>query len=311
VRRRDRTTPLDSTSRRPTSGTRLIGRLTPAAGRSRRPRTITPVGTSTDWDSLWAVPAYLDYVQPALTDDAVAEAEAQLGVRLPRAYLQMLTVQNGGSVRATWPDSPHRRVDGIGPELPNLTHEPWWRRDDAEDDMWVPADPELLVSFDGEGHWDLCFDYRACGPTGEPAVTYVDSELEEDTRLTDSFVDFLDGLVDEVERDAIRVYGPVSPEEFTTVLGRAIDRDFVDVGDWNNGYRVFRARVGESASWVWVSPNRVPAGFRRQGERLLTTDETALRLPADPDCSLLMTSTSDVDAIVRQAALATAFDVRG
>jgi hypothetical protein len=266
---------------------------------------------SADLGSLWAVPAYLDYVQPVLTEEAVAEAEHQVGVRLPQAYLQMLGVQNGGYVRATWPDSPHRCVNGIGPGFPNITREPWWRRDDVEDDdMWVPTDPELLVSFDGEGHWDLCLDYRACGPAGEPAVTYVDNELEEDTRLTDSFMNFLDGLVDEVEREAIRVYGPVSLEEFTTVLGRVIDRDFVDDGDWNNGYRVFRARLGEPASWAWVTPNRVPAGFRRDGARVLTTDEMALRLPADPDCTVLVTATPDSDDMIRRAVRATGFDVR-
>jgi hypothetical protein len=38
----------------------------------------------------WKVPALLEYVQNALTDHEVAAAEAQLGVKLPKAYLVLL-----------------------------------------------------------------------------------------------------------------------------------------------------------------------------------------------------------------------------
>jgi hypothetical protein len=37
-------------------------------------------------------------VQPPLTDDARRDAEQALGVRLPAAYLELLSVQNGGVV---------------------------------------------------------------------------------------------------------------------------------------------------------------------------------------------------------------------
>ena len=113
---------------------------------------------------LWDVPAFLEYVQPALTPDAVRAAEKQLRVTLPGAYLAMVEVQNGGHLRATWPDLPHQRLDGIGPRFPSITRdEAWWRTPDAENDMWVPDQPELLIAFDGGGHWNLCFDYRGGG----------------------------------------------------------------------------------------------------------------------------------------------------
>jgi hypothetical protein len=30
---------------------------------------------------------------------------------------------------------------------------------------------ELLIPFNGDGHWDLCLDYRCIGPDADPAVT--------------------------------------------------------------------------------------------------------------------------------------------
>jgi hypothetical protein len=126
---------------------------------------------------LWQAPAFLPQVQPALTATAVRDAERSLGVTLPPAYLSMLAVQNGGYPRARWPDLPHRSLDGIGPRYPSLTvDDAWWRTPDPDDGMWVPPGSALLIPFDGEGHWNLCLDYRARGPRAEPAVTFATPE---------------------------------------------------------------------------------------------------------------------------------------
>src|SRR5690349_8953105 len=108
-----------------------------------------PCVDSATMTDVWAVPAFLEYVQPSLTPVAVAAAEAQLGVRLPAAYLEPLAVQNGGHPRATWPGLPHTRLNGIGPNWPSLTTDrPWWLDPEADDELWVPEQPELLVAFD-------------------------------------------------------------------------------------------------------------------------------------------------------------------
>ena len=39
---------------------------------------------------LWRVPVYLPYLQPALTERAIASAEKKLAVKLPGAYLELL-----------------------------------------------------------------------------------------------------------------------------------------------------------------------------------------------------------------------------
>ena len=50
----------------------------------------------TDPGRLWKMPAYAGSVQPPLTPEIIAQAEAQLGVTLPEAYLEILRFQNGG-----------------------------------------------------------------------------------------------------------------------------------------------------------------------------------------------------------------------
>lgn len=256
--------------------------------------------------TLWLAPAFLDYVQPRLTSDLVRAAEAQLRVRLPANYLDMLEAQNGGYLRATWPGLPHRRLDGIGTGFPSLTSvDAWWYGADANAGAWVPAESELLVPFDGDGDWDLCFDYRVHGPSAAPTVTYIDIEQGHDIALTDSFDSFLSGLVDEVERLAIRVYADVDLDEFGRLFAAACGQPVVDQGDWNYGHRHLMANMGAPDRWAWISPNRVPAGFRRAGDRVVSTAETALRLPQDEACRLLVRFTPDAAEATRAALLAT------
>ena len=52
-------------------------------------------------DTIWQVPAYLPYLQPPLTDEAVAAAEKEIGYKLPSEYLNLLRRQNGGYIRVS------------------------------------------------------------------------------------------------------------------------------------------------------------------------------------------------------------------
>ncbi|MFI5912490.1 SMI1/KNR4 family protein [Dactylosporangium sp. NPDC051541] len=243
---------------------------------------------------LWDVPAYLPYVQPPLTAAAVRRAEEQLRVTLPAAYLAMLEVQNGGSLRATWPGSPHRALAGIGPHFPSITRdEAWWRSPAEDDEMWVPPGADRLIPFDGGGHWDLCLDYR--GGAGEPAVVMVDVDGEEETPIAPDFDAFLAGLVDETEASALRVRSGIGLDDLAACLGDELGCAFVDRGDWAHGYRRLHARLRDGNAQVWLSENRVPAGFHREGRQVVVTTETTLRLPADPRCRIIV-ETADDDA---------------
>lgn len=130
---------------------------------------------------LWRVPVYLPYLQPPLTDAMVREAESQMGVKLPRAYVAALRIQNGGYLRTTLHPTdraPVDRIAGIGPRFPSLLRRDW---DDvkahmAENGFVTPTGLDDLVPFCGDGHYHYCFDYRQTGRREEPRVTYIDVE---------------------------------------------------------------------------------------------------------------------------------------
>jgi hypothetical protein len=140
-------------------------------------------------------------VQPPLTDDAVARAESILGVQLPDALVELLKIQNGGSVSPefdAFPTSkptswaadhvPFDDVMGIGHregsisllDTPYLVQE------------WGLPSPVVLLS--GDGHYWVSLDYRKCGARGEPAVTWFDTQLDAELSLARRFQSFVEEL---------------------------------------------------------------------------------------------------------------------
>ena len=151
------------------------------------------------WD-----PSVSHGVLAALTEEVLEEAERSLEVELPRFYVELLRVQNGGHTsseleafptqRATsWADDhvPFDEVFGIG-------------RADAEypdrgllDNAYFVAEwglPAGLVLLSGDGHWWIALDYRRSGMRGEPSVCWVDTDLDEELELAPSFEAFVRGL---------------------------------------------------------------------------------------------------------------------
>lgn len=264
-----------------------------------------------DWSpgSCWAVPAFLEYVQPALTPEAISEAEAQLGVRLPGAYLAVLRHQNGGYARGVHDVA--CRIYGIGPRYPSITLDgAWWRPKNANPKAWAPERPDLLIPFDGDGHWDMCFDYRTVGPRGEPSITFVDCEGEREEAIAIDFLEYLVGLVDDTTIGAVRIYGDVGAEQVARRIAERLGAPEPTVDTWSHGYATWRVALPLGTSqWCWCTPNRVPAGFRREGNTVVVTAETALRIPEDPDCAVLVSATDEcvtaVSAVVAALGWAT------
>jgi hypothetical protein len=143
-------------------------------------------------------------VLPAITEEMVEEAERSLGVELPRSYVELLRVQNGGYTSSdfeafptrqptSWADDhvPFEQVFGIGradaeyPERGLLDNAYFL-------DEWNV--PEGLVLLSGDGHYWIALDYRDSGPRREPSVCWFDTEVDEDLELAASFDDFLRGL---------------------------------------------------------------------------------------------------------------------
>ena len=63
--------------------------------------------------TIWRIPVYLPYVQPELTGEALAEAEQNLGIKLPKEYVELLRVQNGGYIRFTGRDGLNTVLYGV------------------------------------------------------------------------------------------------------------------------------------------------------------------------------------------------------
>lgn len=141
------------------------------------------------------------YVGAPVTDEMIQAVQAELGCRLPAAYVELLRSQNGGVPvrtrhRASQPTSwaeDHVALTGIfgldRRKLSSLCGEfgsRFWT------DMWeYPAIGVYFADCPSAGHDMLCLDYRMCGPEGEPAVVHVDH-----TPLADNFEAFLRGLED-------------------------------------------------------------------------------------------------------------------
>ncbi|GAA2795617.1 SMI1/KNR4 family protein [Crossiella cryophila] len=151
------------------------------------------------------------YTGPQVDWDMIRVAEKDLGVRLPRGYIEMLLVRNGGTPRrrccpttfpTSWADD-HFEISGIrgigGP----------WGIDSSSGlgSSYLIKEwgyPEIGVVFcdtPSAGHDTVMFDYSECGPEGEPAVAYVDEDRVP-RRVASSFDEFISMLFDDNVTDA-------------------------------------------------------------------------------------------------------------
>jgi SMI1-KNR4 cell-wall len=210
-------------------------------------------------DSIWRVPAYLPYLQPPLTDEAVAVAENKIGYKLPGEYLNLLEKQNGGYIRFSLPEMVHDSIAGIGPHFPSLTEFDW---EEYQEHVGFPL--QGLVPFDGDGHWHLCLDYRQDSST--PPVTLADVECDRESRIADSFSDYLALLQIDVGDEYVLEEAEI--EKVKADLSLLLDIAFDPPDALAQGYPIHRARLGtkNNPQWVWISPNTVPRGFVRSDD---------------------------------------------
>jgi hypothetical protein len=123
--------------------------------------------------------------------------QAKLGVRLPSAYVALLRRFNGGYPRkaaylvrgdASGEDDWVMEVESIY----GLKEIAWGGSLACLDEP-----PDGLVEFgtrDG-GHDLLCFDYRACGPQGEPAVVTMEDMYPDDmSQVSPNFETLVNGM---------------------------------------------------------------------------------------------------------------------
>jgi hypothetical protein len=279
------------------------------AGRSHRP--LDDNGASfvnANADTIWRVPAYLPYLQPPLTDEAIAAAEQIIGNKLPIEYLNLLRKQNGGYIRFSLPEMVHDSIAGIGPYFPSLTKFDW---DECQES--VSYSLQGLVPFDGDGHWYLCLDYRSNSLT--PSITHAEIEGDEEILVAGSFAEYL-AMLEFAIGDEYVLEGVSDIEKLIAALASSLKVGFDPPNTLMHGYPVHFARfqANDIPEWVLVGPNDVPRGFVRPSDpRYAELKDLmpghALRFPMAPVESYII-STSDgvrskvIDACVRYRLIA-------
>jgi hypothetical protein len=251
----------------------------------------------------------LPYLQPALTDEAVAAAEKEIGYKLPEEYLNLLRKQNGGGIRFSLPEMVHDTIAGIGPYLPSLTGFDW-----EECQEYVSYPLQGLVPFDGDGHWYLCLDYRKNARV--PAITFADVEGDRETHVADSFAEYLTML--RIDVDDVYVLEAVSDiERLKADLSQVLGVPFEPPDTWAHGYPAERARLGTEVNpqWLGISPNTVPRGFVRTNHRRYSALKDLMpgfgeRFPGLPAGSYLLSATDGAMARVLDACSQSGLPVR-
>jgi SMI1/KNR4 family protein SUKH-1 len=239
----------------------------------------------------WRVPAYLPYVQPALTDAVVRDAERRLRLRLPEVYVAALRIQNGGYLRFRLPDLPVDQMWGIGPRYPSILEGSLDERHAGEG--WLPNGADALVPFVGDGHWYLCFDAR--DGRDEPAITHVDLECERGEPVAATFAELAMRFAPDPDRAVIGIATRASLAEVAHQLAKPLQMKVFDQGDVAHGYPTYLCRKERRGTirQFWVSPNEVRRGFVRPDDREYAAlanalPGTALRWPEHPGCRLLL-----------------------
>jgi hypothetical protein len=269
---------------------------------------------------MWSVPASLSYLQPDLTDAAVAETEQALGVRLPKAYLAALRVQNGGYMRLIRHPSGVEvdciaGVNGRGAAYPSLPLSDWSAEKATmlEEGLTSPERIDLLVPFCGDGHQYVCFDYRRSGRRREPAITLVDVEsFHIDRVIAPSFLALLGALGPDREEPAVGLLTRKNAARVATDVSRALRCTFIDQGTQGHGYRSFVARVGrDRKTLLWIGANQTTRGWvshprRYRGQHPEWLGQAVDRYPEHADCGYFVTCSDHGSSAGRRALAALA-----
>ncbi|GAB4059507.1 hypothetical protein GCM10028775_71080 [Catellatospora paridis] len=148
-----------------------------------------------------------DPFEDPLTDEVLQAVEAQLGLRLPRAYVDLARRHNGGWLardahpapsRTSWAED-HVGVVSLAAIGRTASYSLCGTRGNA---FWVaewgyPDIGVYIAQCPSAGHDMIALDYRS---PGEPTVVHVDQDWDyQITAIATDFESFVRGLVDESE----------------------------------------------------------------------------------------------------------------
>lgn len=220
---------------------------------------------------LWQAPHNLTHAQPPLTNAALAQAERQLGVRLPPELIALLRQQNGGAIRYQLDGTPQTVLRGIGSRFGALTDLPLEEYRD-----WVDFSLDALVPLDGDGHWFVCLDYR--DNKQRPCVSYIDTECNLQRHIANDFVAYLQLL--RLPTDGLWVIKTRHGlAEVADQVQQALEVPLACMDFLNLGRDSYRGKYRNHL--IELSPNQVPACVQDDdaGDVQAVGDALALRYP--------------------------------
>ena len=211
-------------------------------------------------NNLWKSPAYLPFIRPSLNKANVKECQDSIGYTLPKSLIDLLAEQNGGEIRkvlgGVYPGS---MIWGIGGEWPSISAPDW-----SDVRNHVDFDLEGLIPFDGDGHWQLCLDYRF--EKDEPPITFINIESNEQVEVATSFDDFAGKLTIPNLNDFYVIYTDEPVSDFVDSFGREIGLSF-SMQDplFGSGFPAYSSKLDSVR--IWLMPNIVKCGFNRDGDK--------------------------------------------
>lgn len=163
-----------------------------------------------DSNNFWDDSDYFTSTTP-VTDKLIMNTEKFLGYKLPKAYIDLIKIKNGGSPVKTcfpttqptsWADD-HIEIAGIK----GLDGQ-WgiafgeFNSKDTMEEWDYPLIGVIICECPSAGHDAVMLDYSECGNDGEPKVVHVDVETPDMPKITflaDNFSDFIKGMVNRDE----------------------------------------------------------------------------------------------------------------
>ena len=205
--------------------------------------------------SIWKVPKYLPYTHEILTDEILNNAEKKLGVKLPKTYIQLLKIQNGGYINYTISNIQHSQIYGIGGHSPSILQNNW---SEIKSEKILHFELNGIIPFDDDGYCFLCFDYRK--NRIDPQIIYVDVDKNTVEVIAENFDAYLELLEFESYENVIE--NSLSIEENLEEISKILKIKFDEPDSWSHGYPIYKGQYEDD--WLWISANQVQSGFVRE-----------------------------------------------
>lgn len=241
--------------------------------------------------NIWSKPIYLPFLQPPLTPELIENAEKLIGYPLPKDYIELMYIQNGGAIRSRIKDTMHNKIFGIGPYYPSITD-----FFDSDDTVLKGLASKRLYPFDQEGDEYICFDYPYNGK--EPRITALSPSLGYRFTVAKDFSSYLKKLRLDLRGKWI-IYTSKSLPNFIKEISIDSNITYEELSSEIHGYTIFK--FIEEGYNIYINSNIVPKGnikrehVRREEFREILA-ENALQYPEIQDDCLIIACTENTIA---------------